>query len=276
MKKWSTHLLLIGLASTHLMLLPSLKAQEIPPPQEAAEAVEEASHAQTDSATTPPPANSTLSPSMEERSLENRGVMKIPDPQFIREGSSARTQGVYFGVGFEQVRLDFRHSQTIISNDGATNGVAFNLGYFTEKQVFEYARHVTILDLGRVFVFEDQNFNFVELIQSNWWYFRGVRFTIDGYAHYGLGLQNTEARLILKASQTSQGDAPTLETTSELYRENSLLIGGGGSYFFTPNFFIQYRFTYGSYSPLFTGANANNALHSTQIHTLFLQYYFPL
>ena len=218
----------------------------------------------------------TSQKSMEERSLESRGVLAIPDPKFITEGSSARTQGVYFGVGFRQVRLDFRTGRSIVNNDGALNGVAFNLGFFTETQVWEYTRHVTILDLNETLDFKDRLFNFVEVIQNSIWYFRSARLIQDLYANYGVGVQSSEVRLILKIPQTPSEDTTNLEGSTELHREDSLLWGGGGTYFITPDFFIQYRLTQGNYSPLITGPNVDNALHATQIHTLFLQYYFSL
>ena len=213
--------------------------------------------------------------SMEERSLGRRGVLKIPEPEFIVQGPSARSQGIYFGVGFQQVRLDFVEGASVIGNDAATNGVAFNLGYFTAEQMLEYARHVALLELDETLVLEGQPFNFVEVIQSNWWYLRLARLTVNGYAHYGLGLQVAEARLILQDFQTP-AEAPLPAENSKLYRENSLLVGLGGSYFFTRNFFVQYRFTFGNYSPFLTGETTEQALTSTQNHTLFLQYYFSL
>ncbi len=225
--------------------------------------------------------------SMQERSLEAQGVIAIPDPKFITEGSSGRTQGVYFGVGFRQLRLDFRNGRSIANNDGTINGVAFNLGYFAENQIWEYSRHVTILDLSETLTFKERPFNFVEVIQNNLWYFRSIKVAKDFFLNYGLGAQSAEIRLIFNVPENStpesstpknptEDSTPALEDTTELRREDSLLWGGGGAYFITPDFFIQYRFTQGNYSPLLTNHSVDNALHSTQIHTLFLQYYFSL
>ncbi len=222
-------------------------------------------------------AEDETSKSMEERSLDAHGVMSSPDPKFITEGSSARIQGVYFGVGFRQVRLNFRNNISFVSNDATTNGVAFNLGHFTESRVLEYSRHVSILELGRTLEFEDQLFNFVEVIQNNFWYFFANRIANNFYVHYGLGLQAVEVRIILKADEdASTEDASELEDSSKLSREDSLLAGMGMAYFFTDNFFIQYRLAQGNYSPLLTGQKINNVLHGSQLHTLFLQYYFSL
>lgn len=216
------------------------------------------------------PAEKAPAPNMEERSLGIRGVLKVPEPEFIQKGTSARAQGVYFGVGFQQVHLDFLEGIALSNRDAATNGVAFNLGYSTPQQAFEYVRHVVLLDVGETLVQAGQRFNFVEVTQSNWWYLRRARLTVDWSAHYGLGLQVAETRLIFQNFETPA------EKDSKVYRENSLIAGLGSSYFLAPSFFVQYRFTYGRYSSFLTGSQAAHALSSTQNHTLFLQYYFSL
>ena len=218
----------------------------------------------------------SVSPSMEERSLETHGVLKIPDPTFITEGTSIRTLGIYFGFGFRQVRLDFREGLSILDNDSVRNGVAFNLGYFTETLNLEYTRHVTILDLQEVLTLQDVSFNAVEVIQNNFWYFRVLRLNPDLYLRYGIGVQTSEVRLIANASTNSVDRSSISNDSSMLYQEGSLIFGGGVSFFLTSNFFIQYRYTYGIYSPLITSPNVNNALQSSQYHTIFFQYYFPL
>ncbi len=215
-------------------------------------------------------------PSMEKRSLESHGVLKIPDPEFIAERASTRSQGAYFGVGFQQVRLDFREGGSIFSSDSALNGIAVNLGYFTEMFKLEYTRHAIILDLEESLKQRDVFFNNVEAIQNNFWYFRILQLNPDLYFNYGIGVQTSEVRLILKASSDVIDTDSSLPESPELYQEGSLLFGGGFSYFVTSNFFIQYRFTYGSFSPLVTGSTINNALQSNQNHTFFLQYYFSL
>jgi len=129
--------------------------------------------------------------------------------------------------------------------------------------------------LSETLDFKDRPFNFLEVIQNNLWYFRSVKLFKDLYLNYGLGAQTSEVRLILKAPDSSTEDTVSeSEDSTELRREDSLVWGGGGAYFITPDFFIQYRFNQGNYSPLLTGPNVDNSLHATQVHTLFLQYYF--
>ncbi len=222
-------------------------------------------------------ADEEKSESIEERSFGTHGVMSSPDPKFITEGSSARTQGVYFGVGFRQVRLDFRNGKSRVNNDATTNGIAFNLGHFTESRILEYSRHVTILELRNSLEFENQPFNFAEIIQNNFWYFFSNRIVKDLYVHYGLGVQALEIRLILKANQEASAEGVSeVEASDKLFREDSLIAGIGTVYFITNNFLIQYRITQGQYSPLLTGHSINNVLHGSQFHTFFLQYYFSL
>ncbi len=212
--------------------------------------------------------------SMEERTLEPRGVLASPEPEFVIEGSSARVPGLYFGVGFRQVRLDLRGNRSFTHNDGTSNGVAFNLGYFQSDWAFEYSRHVSLIDLNEVLVFDGRLFNFVEVIQNNFWYFFSNRLAKDFYFHYGLGFQTTEIRLILEDEQVSE--AQDLESRSELRREDSLIFGLGLTYFITHNFSLQYRSAQGNFSPLLTGSKVHNVMHSSQLHMLFLQYYFSL
>ena len=281
MKSWTHHTLLICLFIIQLNLTASVQAQSVDSgevksveAQTEAVSIPNASEQKPDSEASS--TDKVVTPSMEERTVESHGVLKIPEPKFITEGTKVRSQGVYLGVGFQQVRLDFREGFSILNNDSVLNGIAVNLGYFTEKFKLEYTRHVIILDLEETLTQQDVSFNAVEGIQNNFWYFRVLRLNPDLYFNYGIGVQTAEVRLILKESFGSVDSTSNLPDSSVLHQEGSLVFGGGLSYFFTANFFIQYRFTYGSFSPLITGPTANNALQSTQIHTLFLQYYFSL
>ncbi len=281
MSSWYFHALLIFLFIFHLNLTGNAQTQSVNSGKVISalfdtEAVSVSNSGERTETSEVSSIHAAATPSMEKRSLESHGVLKIPDPKFIAERASIRSQGAYFGVGFQQVRLDFREGGSIFSNDSALNGIAVNLGYFTEMFKLEYTRHAIILDLEESLQKQDLFFNNVEAIQNNFWYFRVLQLIPDLYFNFGIGVQTSEVRLTLKASSDLIDTDSSLSESSALYQEGSLLFGGGFSYFLTSNFFMQYRFTYGGFSPWITGSTVKNALQSNQNHTFFLQYYFSL
>jgi len=212
------------------------------------------------------PNNKNPSKSMKERSFELQAVIKDPDPVFLIEGAEVRPQGGYFGTGLRSVRLDLENGKRLFNSDNNVNGGVFNLGYFTNDYLIEYSRHVSIIDQRETFPFQNHLIDFIDIVQNNLWFFFSYHSSRDLYFHYGLGAQISQVLL----KETSTGFVV-------LQREGSILLGGGISYFINPNYFVQYRFAQGFYSsllsPTLTGENVDNILDSSQIHTIFLQYY---
>lgn len=246
---------------------------------------------------------SEVKTNMESRSLDSQGVLTVPDPKFIYDGNSTWKQGVYFGVGFRQVQLEVRSRKVInpgaedeflgkrgrrsfVDTDGTVNGIAFNLGYLSEVIGYEYDRNVTILDLRRTLEFQNKTrFNFLQVIQNNFWVLFPYRIARDFYFQAGLGVQSAEIQLIQKqnttTSQTTTSNTSTSTTTnnnqsSTILREDFFLGSLGLSYFVTSNFLLQYRFSMANFSPILTGSGVDNFLRASQHNTIYFEYYFGL
>lgn len=211
------------------------------------------------------------------------GVHARQQPRFIEFGPQKRERGVYFGVGFRQVRVDLREGNHIVGTDSTVNGIGFNLGYFWSASFIEYTRHVHLLEASETLKFKEDEYDHLEIIQNNFWYFLSPRISRDFYVHYGIGYQpSSEARLIRKNEEVVEEDSIDTEIEEDdeesepIIRHDSMLFGFGFSYFLTSNFFIQYRLTQGNFTPIFSGQGTEVFVVSSQIHTLFLEYYFSL
>ena len=199
---------------------------------------------------------------MEERSLEERKATKEPD--FFDSRTSAQSVGFYFGVGFRRVKLQVADKVIISDSDGTANGIGFNLGYIWDKQVLEYERQVSIVEHSESFTYQDNSGQKIDVIQNNFWYIKYTKINHDFYLHYGAGLQFTKTRFAGTASNDVYED------------EIALGIETGASYFVTSNLLIYYRFSTGQYLPFLTSSASNPFLKQSQLHTIYLNYFFPL
>ena len=199
---------------------------------------------------------------MEERSLEERTATQEPD--FFVSGTSAQWIGFYFGVGFRRVKLQVADTVSISDSDGTANGIGFNLGYFWDEQVVEYERQVSIVEHSESFTYLEESGEKLEVIQNNLWYVQYPKISRDLYLHYGTGLQFTKTRFAGTPSNDSYED------------EIALGIETGVSYFVTSNLLIYYRFSLGQQLAYLSDSASNPFLKQSQLHTIYLNYFFPL
>jgi len=192
---------------------------------------------------------------MDKRILESR--IAAPEPEFFVSGTSSRWQGFYFGVGFRKVGLKVADDVIISDSDGEANGIGVNLGYFWDEQVIEYERQISIVEDGK----SGQR---LEIIQNNFWYSLYPNISRDFYLHYGAGVQFTKTRFAAIGSNKSFED------------EIALGVETGASYFVTSNFLLYYRFSVGQQIPFLSATNSSPFLKQSQLHTFYLNYYFPL
>ena len=82
--------------------------------------------------------------------------------------------------------------------------------------------------------------------------------------HYGTGVQFTKTRFAAIGSNKSFVD------------EIALGVETGASYFVTSNFLLYYRFSVGQQIPFLSATNSSPFLKQSQLHTFYLNYYFPL
>ena len=199
---------------------------------------------------------------MEERSLEARTATQEPD--FFVSGTSAQGIGFYFGVGFRRVKLQVADTVSISDSDGTANGIGFNLGYFWDEQVVEYERQISIVEHSESFSYQAESGEKLEVIQNNFWYIQYPKISRDLYLHYGTGLQFTKTRFAGTDSNDAYED------------EIALAIETGVSYFVTSNLLIYYRFSLGQQLAFLSDSASNPFLKQSQLHTIYLNYFFPL
>ena len=199
---------------------------------------------------------------MEERSLEARTATQEPD--FFISGTSAQGIGFYFGVGFRRVKLQVADTVSISDSDGTANGIGFNLGYFWDEQVVEYERQISIVEHSESFSYLAESGEKLEVIQNNFWYIQYPKINRDLYLHYGTGLQFTKTRFAGTDSNDAYED------------EIALAIETGVSYFVTSNLLIYYRFSLGQQLAFLSDSASNPFLKQSQLHTIYLNYFFPL
>ena len=199
---------------------------------------------------------------MEVRSLEERTATQEPD--FFVSGTSAQWIGFYFGVGFRRVKLQVADTVSISDSDGTANGIGFNLGYFWDEQVVEYERQVSIVEHSESFTYLEESGERLEVIQNNLWYVQYPKIRRDLYLHYGTGLQFTKIRFAGTANNDSYED------------EIALGIETGVSYFVSSNLLIYYRFSLGQQLAYLSDSASNPFLKQSQLHTIYLNYFFPL
>ena len=199
---------------------------------------------------------------MEERSLEERTATK--EAKFFDSRTSAQWIGFYFGVGFRRVKLQVAETVIISDSDGTANGIGFNLGYIWDEQVLEYERQVSIVEHSESFNYQDNSGQKLDVIQNNIWYILYPKINHEFYLHYGAGLQFTKTRF---AGTTS---------TDDYEDEIALGIETGASYSLTSNLLIYYRFSVGQNLPFLTASASNPFLKQSQLHTIYLNYFFLL
>lgn len=199
---------------------------------------------------------------MEVRSLEERTATQEPD--FFVSGTSAQWIGFYFGVGFRRVKLQVADTVSISDSDGTANGIGFNLGYFWDEQVIEYERQISIVEVSKTIFHDGKSGQRLEIIQNNFWYSLYPNISRDFYLHYGAGVQFTKTRFAAIGSNKSFED------------EIALGVETGASYFVTSNFLLYYRFSVGQQIPFLSATDSSPFLKQSQLHTFYLNYYFPL
>jgi len=202
---------------------------------------------------------------MDKRSLESR--IAAPEPEFFVSGTSSRWKGFYFGVGFRKVGLKVADDVIISDSDGEANGIGINLGYFWDEQVIEYERQMPIVEVSKTIFHDGIQINTkrtLEIIQNNFWYSQYPKISRDFYFHYGAGVQFTKTRFAAIGSNKSFED------------EIALGVETGASYFVTSNFLLYYRFSVGQQIPFLSATNSSPFLKQSQLHTFYLNYFFPL
>jgi len=199
---------------------------------------------------------------MNEHGLESRTATREPD--FIASGTPFQWTGFYFGVGFRKVELKIANDVIISDSDSEANGIGVNLGYFWEEQVVEFERQHSIIDHTNALNYESKSGQRLDVIQNNFWYSQYPKISRNLYLHYGIGVQFTKTRFAATGSDESY------------VNEIALGVETGASYFVSSNLFLYYRFSFGQHVPFLTTSGSSIFLKQSQLHTIYLNSYFPL
>tara|TARA_Y100001970_G_C14238201_1_gene863233 strand:+ start:2671 stop:3420 length:750 start_codon:yes stop_codon:yes gene_type:complete len=198
---------------------------------------------------------------MDKRSLKSRTSVKEPD--FFASRTSSQWIGLYFGVGFRKIRLNVLDDIFVTDSDGEANGIGVNLGYIWEDQGLEFERQTSIIRHNKPLIYKNQQRNLLEVIQNNFWYIRYPKINRYLYLQYGTGIQFTKTRLA------------GLQSNSSYRNEIAIGFATGVSYYITSNMLLLYRFSLGQQIPLISNKNEKKFLNQSQIHTIYINYYFP-
>jgi len=199
---------------------------------------------------------------MDKRSLESRIV--TPEPEFLVSGTPSQWIGFYFGVGFRKVRIKVSDDIIISDSESDANGIGVNLGFFWEEQAVEFERQTSIIEHTKSLNHESKTGQRLEVIQNNFWYSLYPKITRDFFLHYGIGVQFTKTRFAATGSK------------EPYVNEIALGIETGASYFVSSNLLFYYRFSLGQHVPFLTTSSSSPFLKQSQLHTIYLNYYFPL
>ena len=114
------------------------------------------------------------------------------------------------------------------------------------------------------FSYQGEEGDKIELIQNNFWYIKYPKIKPNLYFHYGTGLKFNKIRFT------------GIEHMDSFEDEIALGVEIGFAYFVTPNFSVFHRFSLGQHLPFLTSASKTSFLRQSQMHTLYLNYFFPL
>ena len=199
---------------------------------------------------------------MNEHGHESRTATR--EPEFLVSGIPFQWTGFYFGVGFRKVGLKVSNDVIISDSDSEANGIGVNLGYFWEEQIVEFERQNSIIEHNNSLNYEGKSGQRLEVIHNNFWYAQYPKISRNIYLHYGIGVQFTKTRFATKGSDKSY------------VNEIALGVETGASYFVSSNLFLYYRFSLGQHVPFLTTSGSSPFLKQSQLHTIYLNSYFPL
>ena len=199
---------------------------------------------------------------IDQQSFKSR--LSLEEPDFSNSWSRSQSVGLYFGVGFRKVRLKILDEIIINDSDGEANGIGVNLGYFWDEQGLEFERQTSIINHKEKLIYDNEESSLLELIQNNFWYIRYKKINRFFYFQYGTGIQFTKIRLAGEESKKLHED------------EVAIGFESGFSYYITTNMLLLYRFSLGQQIPFFSNNSKIQFLNQSQIHTLYVNYYFEL
>lgn len=187
-----------------------------------------------------------------------------PESELFSNTYRSRGVGINFGVGFRRLDFTLNDGQTRTYADGTANGIAFHLGYLEPERALEYERQVSPISTNKPIEYEGSRYSTLEIIQNNAWYWWVNPFSSRWWWNYGSGLQFAQIR-------------PIAEDQSKTYvDESSVLLGAGMGWFVVPSLLLSYRFALSFHLSELGLSTHDPLLTRSQVHTIYLDYFFPL
>ncbi len=201
-------------------------------------------------------------PEMLERSSETRTLS--PEPEMFSESYRARGRGISFGVGFRRLDFTLNDGQTRTFGDSTANGIGFHISYVEPERALEYERQISPVAISKEIQYQGKNYNSLEVIQNNVWYWWATPLSSRWWSHYGSGFQFAQIRPIAE------------DQTKTYVDESSLVFGGGLGWFAVPSLLLSYRFTLSFHLSTMGISEHDPILPRSQVHTIYFDYFYAL
>ena len=211
---------------------------------------------------------------MEERSLQQRDRVAIPEPEFLLKREGVLREFFYFGLGIHQPQMNLAQGSSLSSSEFTENGIVFNFGFQSDEIGFEYARSFSIFVSEKELEFNEQPYHMIEAILDNYWFVSSFKLSSYWSMINSIGIQFARYSLIYRPQNEATDDPFSGTTKSE--DQISYLFGAGLTYEIEKNYFLQYLLAYSTYSEILSRKEGNHFSPFSFTHTLYLEYYFSL
>ena len=169
-----------------------------------------------------------------------------------------------FGVGFRRLDFTLNDGQTRTFGDSTANGIGFHISYVEPERALEYERQISPVSISKEIQYQGKNYNSLEVIQNNIWYWWATPLSSRWWSHYGSGFQFAQIRPIAE------------DQTKTYLDESSLVFGGGLGWFAVPSLLLSYRFTLSFHLSTMGISEHDPILPRSQVHTIYFDYFYAL
>jgi len=187
-----------------------------------------------------------------------------PEPEMFSESYRTRGRGISFGVGFRRLDFTLNDGQTRTFGDSTANGIGFHISYVEPERALEYERQISPVSISKEIQYQGKNYNSLEVIQNNVWYWWATPLSSRWWSHYGSGFQFAQIRPIAE------------DQTKTYVDESSLVFGGGLGWFAVPSLLLSYRFTLSFHLSTMGISEHDPILPRSQVHTIYFDYFYAL
>ena len=142
--------------------------------------------------------------------------------------------------------------------------LVFILVMWKPERALEYERQISPVAISKEIQYQGKNYNSLEIIQNNVWYWWATPLSSRWWSHYGSGFQFAQIRPIAE------------DQTKTYVDESSLVFGGGLGWFAVPSLLLSYRFTLSFHLSTMGISEHDPILPRSQVHTIYFDYFYAL